>query len=83
MVIKKIKVIMIVVTLVLVVGIIYLLYILNIIPHRKYSNSDFNINTYISNNNFIVDNKIVINNLKNVYINYYNIEITSCNNLSI
>ena len=40
---------MIVVTLVLVVGIIYLLYILNIIPHRKYSNSDFNINTYISN----------------------------------
>ena len=45
---KKIKVIIMIVTLVLVIGLIYLLYILNIIPHRKYSNSDFNINTYIS-----------------------------------
>ena len=45
---KKIRVLIIVIALVLVVGLIYLLYMLNIIPHRKYSNSDFNINTYIS-----------------------------------
>ena len=65
---KKIKVIMIVVTLVLVVGIIYLLYILNIIPHRKYSNSDFNINTYISSidkdNDGIDDQTDILNNAR-------------------
>ena len=65
---KKIKVIMIVVTLVLVVGIIYLLYILNIIPHRKYSNSDFNINTYISSidkdNDGIDDQTDILNSVR-------------------
>ena len=59
---------MIVATLVLVVGLIYLLYILNIIPHRKYSNSDFNINTYISSidkdNDGIDDQTDILNSVR-------------------
>ena len=65
---KKIKVIIMIVTLVLVIGLIYLLYILNIIPHRKYSNSDFNINTYISSidkdNDGIDDQTDILNNAR-------------------
>ena len=65
---KKIKVIIMIVTLVLVVGLIYLLYILNIIPHRKYSNSDFNINTYISSidkdNDGIDDQTDILNSVR-------------------
>ena len=65
---KKIKVIIMIVTLVLVIGLIYLLYILNIIPHRKYSNSDFNINTYISSidkdNDGIDDQTDILNSVR-------------------
>ena len=65
---KKIKVIIMIVTIVLVIGLIYLLYILNIIPHRKYSNSDFNINTYISSidkdNDGIDDQTDILNNAR-------------------
>ena len=65
---KKIKVIIMIVTLVLVVGLIYLLYIFNIIPHRKYSNSDFNINNYISSidkdNDGIDDQTDILNSVR-------------------
>ena len=75
---KKIKVIIMIVTLVLVIGLIYLLYILNIIPHRKYSNSDFNINTYISSidkdNDGIDDQTDILNNANN-YIKTNHIDI--------
>ena len=33
---------------VLLLILIYVLYVFNYIPHRKYSNEDFNIDTYIS-----------------------------------
>ncbi len=35
--------------LIILILIIYILYYLNIIPHKKYTDSDFNIKTYISN----------------------------------
>ena len=45
---KKFRFIIRLLTLVIVVLTVYLLYILNIIPHRKYTNEDFGIATYIS-----------------------------------
>ena len=45
------------------------LYILNIIPHKKYTNHDFNIETYISSvdkdNDGIDDQTDILNNVKN------------------
>lgn len=50
---------------------IYMLYNLNIIPHKKYTNKDFNIDTYISkidkDNDGIDDQTDIINNTK-IYI---------------
>lgn len=58
---------------ILIIGIIifigiFLLYMLNIIPHKKYTNSDFNIETYISridkDNDGIDDQTDILNNVK-------------------
>ena len=47
---------------------IYFLYVLNIIPHKKYTNSDFNIETYVSkidkDNDLIDDQTDILNNTK-------------------
>ena len=47
---------------------IYMLYTLNIIPHKKYTNKDFNIDTYISkidkDNDGIDDQTDIINNTR-------------------
>jgi len=52
---------------ILIIG-MYLLYIMNIIPHKKYSNDDFNIETYISlvdkDNDGIDDQSDIINNTR-------------------
>lgn len=45
---KKLRIILTALALVIIALTVYLLYILNIIPHRKYSNEDFGIATYIS-----------------------------------
>lgn len=45
---KKLKIIIIICLLFILLGIIYILYFLNIIPHRKYTNADFAIDTYTS-----------------------------------
>lgn len=45
---KKIYIILVIIFLVLVSILFYFLYEINVIPHRKYTNEDFNIKTYIS-----------------------------------
>ncbi len=61
----------IIIAIILVISILILLialYQLNIIPHKQYSNSDFNIQTYISNvdkdNDGIDDQTDILNNVK-------------------
>lgn len=46
---KKIYIILVIIFLVLVSTLMYFLYEVNVIPHRKYTNKHFNIETYISN----------------------------------
>ena len=45
---RKLRIILTALALAIIALVVYLLYILNIIPHRKYSNEDFGIATYIS-----------------------------------
>ena len=45
---RKLRIVLTILTLVIIVLAVYLLYILDIIPHRKYTNEDFGIATYIS-----------------------------------
>ena len=45
---RKFRIILTALALAIIALVVYLLYILNIIPHRKYSNEDFGIATYIS-----------------------------------
>ena len=65
---KKYKILLVVIITMLTIGIIYTLYIFNIIPHKKYTNSDFNIDTYISSidkdNDGIDDQTDILNNVK-------------------
>ena len=49
---KKIIIPIIIFIIIILVVIIYLLYIFNYIPHKKYTNADFNIETYKSNIDF-------------------------------
>lgn len=68
---KKYKLLLVVIITMLTIGIIYTLYIFNIIPHKKYTNSDFNINTYISsidNDNDGIDDQTDILNSVREYI---------------
>ena len=67
---KKIIIPVIVVLIVImIIAIIYLLYLFNYIPHKKYSNIDFNIETYKSNIDFdndgIDDQTDVLDGVKN------------------
>lgn len=65
---KKYKILLVVIITMLTIGIIYTLYIFNIIPHKKYTNSDFNIDTYISSiekdNDGIDDQTDILNNVR-------------------
>ena len=65
---KKYKILLVVIIAMLTIGIIYTLYIFNIIPHKKYTNSDFNIDTYISSidkdNDGIDDQTDILNNVR-------------------
>lgn len=66
---KKIIIPVIVFIIIILVVIIYLLYIFNYIPHKKYTNADFNIETYKSNIDFdndgIDDQTDVLDGVKN------------------
>lgn len=46
---KKLKIILILILLIIIALIIYVLYLFNYIPHKKYDNSDFDIQQYVSN----------------------------------
>ena len=65
---KKYKILLVVIIAMLTIGIIYTLYIFNIIPHKKYTNSDFNIDTYMSSidkdNDGIDDQTDILNNVR-------------------
>ena len=65
---KKYKILLVVIISILTIGIIYTLYIFNIIPHKKYTNSDFNIDTYISSidkdNDGTDDQTDILNNVR-------------------
>lgn len=65
---KKYKILLVVIITMLTIGIIYTLYIFNIIPHKKYTNSYFNIDTYISSidkdNDGIDDQTDILNNVR-------------------
>lgn len=66
---KKKYLFVVVVALIIILLVIYLLYLFNFIPHRKYSNADFNIETYISevdkDNDGVDDQTDILNNVKN------------------
>ena len=65
---RKLIIILLVVFILLISFVIYFLYALNIIPHRKYTNKDFSIETYISlvdkDNDGIDDQTDIINNTR-------------------
>ena len=65
---RKLIIILSVIFILLIFFIIYFLYVLNIIPHRKYTNKDFGIETYISlvdkDNDGIDDQTDIINNTR-------------------
>ena len=65
---RKLIIILSVIFVLLISFIIYFLYALNIIPHRKYTNKDFGIETYISlvdkDNDGIDDQTDIINNTR-------------------
>lgn len=65
---NRIKIIICMILFLLIVTLIIALYRFNIIPHKQYYNSDFNIETYISNidkdNDGIDDQTDILNNVK-------------------
>ena len=65
---KKYKLLLVVIITMLTIGIIYTLYIFNVIPHKKYTNSDFKIDTYISSidkdNDGIDDQTDILNSVR-------------------
>lgn len=64
----KKKIILILVLIIIIVIIIWILYKINIIPHKSYTNKDFNIDTYISkidkDGDGIDDQTDILNNVK-------------------
>lgn len=65
---KKFKVVIVIGIIFIIFSLVYLLYTLNIIPHKKYTNNDFNIETYISSidkdNDGIDDQTDILNNTR-------------------
>ena len=62
------KTILIILSIIFILSLITILYILNYIPHKKYTNEDFNIKTYISktdkDNDGIDDQTDILNNVR-------------------
>ncbi len=65
---KKLLIIVSVILLILVLLVLCLLYLFNYIPHKKYSNEDFNIETYVSSvdkdNDGVDDQTDILNNVR-------------------
>ena len=65
----KKRIFIIVIFIIISVILVALLYFFNTIPHKQYSNSDFNIETYVSNidkdNDGIDDQTDILNNVRN------------------
>lgn len=65
---KKILITLIILLIAIIITVIYILYILNYFPHKKYTNKDFNIETYISSedkdNDGIDDQTDILNNVR-------------------
>ena len=63
------KTILIILSIIFILSLITILYTLNYIPHKKYTNEDFNIKTYISktdkDNDGIDDQTDILNNVRN------------------
>ena len=63
------KTILIILSIIFILSLIIILYTLNYIPHKKYTNEDFNIKTYISktdkDNDGIDDQTDILNNVRN------------------
>ncbi len=66
---KKVLIILPIILMIVVLFVIYILYIFNYIPHKKYSNIDFGIETYISDidkdEDGIDDQTDILNNVRN------------------
>ena len=66
---KKVLIVLSVILIIVILLIIYILYIFNYIPHKKYSNADFGIETYISlidkDEDGIDDQTDILNNVRN------------------
>lgn len=66
---KKKTIILFSIILIVIFAVIFVLYYLNYIPHKKYTNGDFNIKTYISNvdkdNDGTDDQTDILNNVRN------------------
>lgn len=65
---KKIFTILIIVCLIMIGILVYMLYEFNVIPHRKYNNSDFDIDTYVSDvdkdNDGVDDQADILNSVR-------------------
>lgn len=65
---KKFLISLIILLIAFIITIVYILYILNYFPHKKYTNKDFNIETYISSidkdNDGIDDQTDILNNVR-------------------
>lgn len=63
------KIILTILSIIFILSLIIILYTLNYIPHKKYTNEDFNIKTYISktdkDNDGIDDQTDILNNVRN------------------
>ena len=66
---KKVLIVLSIILIIVILLIIYILYIFNYIPHKKYSNADFGIETYISlidkDEDGIDDQTDILNNVRN------------------
>lgn len=65
---KKLIIIFSIVLVITLIIFLYVLYVFNYIPHKKYTNRDFNINTYVSNydedNDGVDDQTDILNNVR-------------------
>lgn len=65
---KKLIIIFMLVLFIILIIALYVLYVFNYVPHKKYTDEDFNIKTYISNidkdNDGINDQTDILNNVK-------------------
>ena len=65
---KKIFIVLVIICIIMIGILVYILYQFNVIPHKKYDNSDFGIDTYISNtdkdNDGVDDQSDILDNVR-------------------